>query len=72
MIEVTDRQAEVFAFLEKYIREKGYPPTRAEIADHFGFSSVNGADQHLRALEKRGAIKITNGVARGIRLVARS
>lgn len=72
MIEVTARQAEIFAFLESFIEEHGYPPTRQEIATHFGLASPNGVEQHLRALEKRGAIKITSGVARGIRVLAKS
>lgn len=71
-IDVTDRQAEVFAFLEKYIDEKGYPPTRGEIAEHFGFKSLNAAQQHLDALVHKGAIRVDAGVARGIVLLARS
>jgi repressor LexA len=46
----------------------GYPPTRAEIAERMGFKSVNAAEQHLRALEKKGAIEIAEGASRGIRL----
>jgi repressor LexA len=46
----------------------GYPPTRAEIAERMGFKSVNAAEQHLRALERKGAIEIAEGASRGIRL----
>src|SRR5207244_2042140 len=46
----------------------GYPPTRAEIAERMGFRSVNAAEQHLRALEKKGAIEISSGASRGIRV----
>jgi repressor LexA len=46
----------------------GYPPTRAEIAEKMGFRSVNAAEQHLRALEKKGAIDISSGASRGIRV----
>jgi len=46
----------------------GYPPTRAEIAEKMGFRSVNAAEQHLRALEKKGAIEISSGASRGIRV----
>lgn len=46
----------------------GYPPTRAEIAERMGFRSVNAAEQHLRALEKKGAIDIAAGSSRGIRV----
>ena len=45
------------------------PPTRAEIQAHFGFSSPNAAQEHLRNLEKRGAIELIGGSSRGIRLV---
>lgn len=71
-VEVTDRQLEIFKFIETFIGEKSYPPTRQEIADAFGFASVNGAEQHLRALEKKGAIRIVPNVSRGIVLVAES
>jgi repressor LexA len=46
----------------------GFPPTRAEIAERMGFKSVNAAEQHLRALEKKGAIEISSGASRGIRV----
>ena len=46
----------------------GFPPTRAEIAERMGFRSVNAAEQHLRALEKKGAIEISSGASRGIRV----
>lgn len=69
---VTDRQAEVFAFLEHFIEERGYAPTRAEISKHFGFRSVNAADQHLRALAKKGAIRLDDHISRGVVLLART
>lgn len=71
MIEVTARQAEVFAFLQSFIEKNGYPPTRQQVADHFAFASANGADQHLRALERHGAIHLDAGVARGIKVLAK-
>lgn len=71
-IDVTDRQAEVFAFLERYIEERGYPPTRGEIAEHFGFKSLNAAQQHLNALVDKGAIRVDAGISRGIVLLVRS
>jgi len=46
----------------------GFPPTRAEIAERMGFKSVNAAEQHLRALEKKGAIEISAGSSRGIKV----
>ncbi len=44
------------------------PPTRAEIAGALGFRSVNAAEEHLRALERKGAIELMPGTSRGIRL----
>lgn len=67
MPELTSRQAEILAALRKFIDEHGRPPTRAEIAQAFGFRSPNAAEEHLRALARKGAIELT-GVARGIRL----
>ena len=70
-LEVTDRQFAVFQFLEQFVSEKGYAPTREEISKHFGFRSNNAAEMHLRALEKHGAIRI-DPVARGIVLLCES
>ena len=42
------------------------PPTRAEIAAHFGFRSSNAAEDHLRALEKKGHVFLKPNCARGI------
>jgi repressor LexA len=44
------------------------PPTRAEIAEHLGFRSANAAEDHLRALARKGAIELLPGASRGIRL----
>ena len=46
------------------------PPTRAEIAKHLGFRSVNAAEEHLRALARKGIIELQSGTSRGIRLLA--
>lgn len=66
---LTGRQAEVLAFIRACVAVSGSPPTRAEIAEHLGISSVNGAEQHLRALEAKGAIRIKPGASRGIMVV---
>lgn len=68
MIKLTDRQEEVLRLVRDYIRETGYPPTRAEIADELGFRSANAAEEHLRALARKGAIEMVAGASRGIRL----
>jgi len=69
MEELTDRQAEILRLIQQLTEVSGYPPTRAEIAERMGFRSVNAAEQHLRALEKKGAIDIQSGASRGIRVL---
>ena len=65
---LTDRQSEVLRLIRELTEVSGYPPTRAEIAEKMGFRSVNAAEQHLRALEKKGVIEISSGASRGIRV----
>ena len=65
---LTERQAEILKLIRELTEVSGYPPTRAEIAERMGFRSVNAAEQHLRALEKKGAIDISAGSSRGIRV----
>jgi len=69
MDELTDRQQEILKLVRELTEVSGYPPTRAEIAQRMGFRSVNAAEQHLRALEKKGAIEISSGASRGIRVL---
>lgn len=66
---LTDRQAEILDYVRKNLRDRGVPPTRADIANAFGFSSPNAAERHLRALEDKGFIELVAGSARGIRLL---
>jgi len=65
---LTPRQTEVLAFIRSYLQETGYPPTRADIARQLGFRSPNAAEEHLKALARKGAIEIIPGTSRGIRL----
>ena len=65
---LTQRQSEILQLIKDFISETGMPPTRADIAKHFGFRSPNAAEDHLRALERKGAIEITPGSSRGIRV----
>lgn len=65
---LTDRQSEILKLIRELTEVSGYPPTRAEIAERMGFKSVNAAEQHLRALERKGAIDIASGSSRGIRV----
>jgi repressor LexA len=69
MDELTDRQGEILQLIKELTEVSGFPPTRAEIAERMGFKSVNAAEQHLRALEKKGAIEISAGSSRGIRVM---
>ena len=65
---LTPKQFAVFKFIRDQISNSGVPPSRKEISDHFGFSSPNAAESHLRALERKGLISTMPHQARGIRL----
>lgn len=69
MSDLTPRQSEILALIREHLETHGSPPTRAEIADALGFRSANAAETHLRALERKGAIELTRGASRGIRLL---
>jgi len=68
MQQLTARQAEVLALIRRHVEDTGYPPTRADIARELGFRSANAAEEHLRALARKGAIEMVPGTSRGIRL----
>ena len=68
MIKLTRRQEEVLALVKDHIADSGYPPTRADIARELGFKSPNAAEEHLKALHRKGAIEMVPGTSRGIRL----
>ena len=70
MKELTARQAEVLELVRSHINETGYPPTRADIARELGFKSPNAAEEHLKALARKGALEVVPGTSRGIRLPA--
>jgi len=70
MQELTKRQQEIFSMIQEHILGTGYPPTRTDICEHFGFRSPTAADDHLRALEKKGVIELIPGASRGIRVTA--
>jgi len=65
---LTDRQQEILDLIKNKIATTGSPPTRAEIADQLGFKSANAAEDHLKALAKKGVIELVSGTSRGIRL----
>ncbi|MFT4749164.1 MAG: repressor LexA [Pseudohongiellaceae bacterium] len=68
MNKLTARQEEILAFIKEYLQETGFPPTRSEIAQKMGYRSPNAAEEHLRALARKGAIEMQPGASRGIRL----
>jgi len=65
---LTPRQQQIFDFIREKISDTGMPPTRAEIAEYFGFKSANAAEEHLKALAKKSYIEMLPGTSRGIRL----
>ena len=68
MRELTPRQKQSLTLVQKVMVDTGMPPTRAEIAKTLKFRSVNAAEEHLRALERKGVIELLPGTSRGIRL----
>lgn len=68
MNELTPRQAEILQLIREFTDATGFPPTRAEIAQKLGFRSVNAAEEHLKALARKGAVELLAGASRGIRL----
>ena len=68
MRDLTSRQQEILALIQQHIAATGFPPTRAEIAAKLGFRSPNAAEEHLKALARKGVIELTSGASRGIRL----
>ena len=68
MLKLTARQTQVLDVIKRCIEETGYPPTRAEIARDLNFKSANAAEEHLKALARKGAIEMIPGASRGLRL----
>ena len=68
MEELTKRQQEILRMIREFMTDSGFPPTRADICRAMGFSSPNAAEEHLRTLERKGAIEMLAGASRGIRL----
>lgn len=68
MYNLTSRQEQVLQLIRTYADETGYPPTRAEIARILGYKSPNAAEEHIKALARKGAIEIIPGASRGIKL----
>ncbi|MGI9251695.1 MAG: transcriptional repressor LexA [Pseudohongiellaceae bacterium] len=68
MQKLTARQTEILTYIQGYMQETGMPPTRLEISKDMGFRSPNAAEEHLRALARKGAIEMIPSTSRGIRL----
>ena len=68
MRELTPRQRQILEMIQEFISETGMPPTRAEIAGELGFKSANAAEEHLRALQRKGVLELLPGASRGIQL----
>jgi repressor LexA len=68
MRELTPRQKQILEMIQEFISDTGMPPTRAEIARQLGFKSANAAEEHLRALQRKGVLELLPGASRGIQL----
>jgi len=68
MTQLTPRQSQILQMIQDFIAESGMPPTRAEIARELGFKSANAAEEHLRALQRKGVLELIPGASRGIQL----
>lgn len=68
MDQLTPRQSQILHMIQEFMAEYGMPPTRAEIARELGFKSSNAAEEHLRALQKKGVLELVPGTSRGIQL----
>lgn len=71
MMGLTNRQRDILRFIASSTERLGYPPTRREICDRFGFRSSNAASDHLSAIERKGFIRVVPEIARGIVLTER-
>ncbi len=68
MAQLTPRQTQILNMVQEFIADSGMPPTRAEIARELGFKSPNAAEDHLRALQRKGVLELIPGASRGIQL----
>ncbi len=68
MRQLTPRQTQILEMIQDFIAETGMPPTRAEISRELGFKSANAAEEHLRALQRKGVLELLPGASRGIQL----
>lgn len=69
MLKLTPRQQQILDFIQQSIKQSGMPPTRADMCRHFGFKSPTAAEDHLKALQRKGVIELLSGVSRGIKVL---
>lgn len=69
MMKALTARQQVYDLLKRHLEQTGMPPTRAEISRELGFRSPNAAEEHLKALARKGVIEIIAGASRGIRLL---
>ena len=70
MIELTRKQQQILEFILKRQRTEGATPTYQEIADQFGFRSLNSVTEHLRLLRQKGWLESDSGKARSLRVMS--
>jgi len=70
MIELTRRQQQILDFILKWQQTEGTTPTYQEIADQFGFRSLNSVTEHVRLLRQKGCLKSDSGKARSLRVIS--
>jgi repressor LexA len=69
MLKLTPRQQQILDFIQQSIKQSGMPPTRADMCQHFGFKSPTAAEDHLKALQRKGVIELLSGISRGIKVL---
>lgn len=63
---LNERAGKILAFIQRFTRDHGFPPTIREIGEAFGISSTNGVRYYLAMLEKGGHLKRSGRISRGI------
>jgi repressor LexA len=69
MMDLTRKQQQILDFIQKWQRTEGATPTFQEIADQFGFRSLNSVTEHLRLLRQKGTLTTEPGKARSLRVI---
>src|ERR1700688_4855466 len=67
---LSPRQQQILRLIGQFMTRHGLPPTRADLARALRLRNRQGIDQHLRAIERKGYLKLEPGIARGIRLLS--